>query len=176
MFLSEWKSVQWITYETNNNNQFFNAKSRQIIFNRQIKTWEIERSIGHLWVWFSSIVFTIELSPFIKFDWTRLMSITERSFRYIRFSSSLVSKLLLRTGVALHYEINPISLSHFRLCSHYLSQVGSMYSGEEYYFDSTLVWNCMGISFNRSGLSRLVFDMKLVRVKVTKRITVKFRK
>ena len=29
----------------------------------------------------------------------------------------------------------------------------------------------MGISFNRSGLNRLGFDMKLVRVRVTKIIT-----
>ena len=103
------------------------------------------RSIGQfffffLWVWFSSIVFTIELNRFIKFDWIRLMSITESSFRYIRFLSNLVST----------YWCCPtlVSLSHFRLCSHYLSQVGSMYNGDEYYFDSTLVWNCVGISFN----------------------------
>ena len=45
------------------------------------------------------------------------------------------------------------------------------YLSEEYYFESALVSNCMGISFNRSGLNRLGFDMKLVRVRVTKRIT-----
>ena len=102
----------------------------------------------------------------IEFDWCRLQKVRLHA-------SGFQATLLVRTGVALHDEINPVSLSHFRLCSHYLSQVGSMYNGEEYYFDSTLVWNCMGTSFNRSGLNRLGFDMKLVRVRVTiKRITV----
>ena len=104
----------------------------------------------------------------IEFDWFRLQKVRLGK-------SGFQATLLVRTGVALHYEINPVFLSHFRLfrlCSHYLSQVGSMYNAEEYFFDSTLVWNCMGISFNRFGLNRLGFDMKLFRVRVTiKRIT-----
>ena len=74
----------------------------------------------------------------IEFDWFRLQKVRLGK-------SGFQATLLVRTGVALHYEINPVFLSHFRLfrlCSHYLSQVGSMYNAEEYYFDSTLVWNC----------------------------------
>ena len=44
------------------------------------------------------------------------------------------------------------------------------YLSEEYYFDSALVSNCMGISFNRSGLNRLGFDMKLVRLGLLKEL------